>query len=298
MEDRKSIGVVIGRFQVPYLHHGHRLLLDYVQKRHDKVVVLLGVSSVIGSRRQPLDYASRKAMLASYLKFTECDIFPLTDNASDIIWSDRVDEFIALSFETARDTVVIYGGRDSFIPHYRGKFNTELVSLDSPFSGSGVREEASTQVWDSREFRAGQIYAAFKQYPTVYSCVDVAIMDDDEDLILLGRKKDESRFRFIGGFVDINDYNDFAAARREAFEETGATIEPLEYIASMQIQDWRYQKETDKKIMTRLIKARYVHGPVKAADDIEEVKWFDLESIREEQIVKEHWPLFLELITV
>ena len=48
-----DIGVVVGRFQVPYLHQGHLDLLETVQSRHKKVIIFLGMTSTLTTRNNP-----------------------------------------------------------------------------------------------------------------------------------------------------------------------------------------------------------------------------------------------------
>ena len=54
-----TIGVIIARFQSPYLHEGHKALLESVKINHSKTIIVLGVSPVLGSRKNPLDYHTR-----------------------------------------------------------------------------------------------------------------------------------------------------------------------------------------------------------------------------------------------
>lgn len=48
-------GVIIARFQTPYLHEGYKYLLKKIYAKHNKVIVVLGISPVKGSRRNPFD---------------------------------------------------------------------------------------------------------------------------------------------------------------------------------------------------------------------------------------------------
>lgn len=298
-----NVGVIIGRFQVHELHEAHIDLINSVLSKHKKTIIFLGVSRVMGSRRNPLDFPTRKAMIEEKFGNRISAILPIHDNRSDLDWSKEIDKRIKEVFPA--DKAILYGSRDSFIPHYKGQFETKELESKVFTSGTEVRKNVSQEIIGSKEFRAGVIYSVYNTYPTVYSAVDVAILKEiikpsiehnylsTDDLtisyeLLLGKKPNEDKYRFIGGFVDISDDNDFAACRREAFEETGATVEPYEFVISRQVDDWRYRKETDKKIMTRLYKARFISGPIEPNDDIAEVKWFKLNEIREEEMVYEH----------
>ena len=60
-----EIGVLICRMQVPELHPVHRELIDSVCENHKKVIIFLAVPIVEQTKRNPLDFASRKAMIQS-----------------------------------------------------------------------------------------------------------------------------------------------------------------------------------------------------------------------------------------
>ena len=48
-----STAVIIARFQTPYLHEGHTKLINQVTNKHSKLIILLGVSPIKGSRKSP-----------------------------------------------------------------------------------------------------------------------------------------------------------------------------------------------------------------------------------------------------
>jgi bifunctional NMN adenylyltransferase/nudix hydrolase len=58
-----EVGVIIGRFQTNRLHEGHINLISHVLSNHKKAVLILGVSRVQNTKKNPLDFASRKAMI-------------------------------------------------------------------------------------------------------------------------------------------------------------------------------------------------------------------------------------------
>ena len=65
MEDlrKNEVGVIIGRFQLPALHEGHISVLDYVTEHHSNVVVFLGVPRIQNTKRNPLDFSTRRKLI-------------------------------------------------------------------------------------------------------------------------------------------------------------------------------------------------------------------------------------------
>jgi bifunctional NMN adenylyltransferase/nudix hydrolase len=290
--NKYDIGVIIGRFQIHELHEAHKGLIDEVLSRHKKVLIFLGVSPALGTKKNPLDFVTRRKMLEENYGNQITAILPIQDKKSDEIWSKEVDTKIREAFPVG--SVVLYGSRDSFIPYYKGKFETCELEPKSYVSATEVREEISQEILMSKEFRAGVIYGIYNTHPIVFSTVDIAIFNDEGQL-LLGRKPLEDRFRFIGGFVDTTDESFEHAARREGAEETGVEIGDLEYISSMQVKDWRYAKEPDRSVMTHFYTAKIVYGAPKAADDIAEVRWFNIKDLNENNMVYEHHGLLQSL---
>ena len=285
-------GVIIGRFQTPELHSEHIKLIQYVLDRHEKVILFLGVSPTLANKKHPMDFITRKYMIEEQFGISKLTIMPLSDNKSNEIWSKQLDSKIKEVFPLG--SVTIYGSRDSFIPYYSGINKTLELEPEVFISATDVRELASKKVIGSSEFRAGIIYSVYNQFPTVYGTVDVAIIKDDE--ILLGQKLGETQWRFIGGFVDTTDESDEVAAKRETLEETGLEVADLEYVCSMQVEDWRYRGIKDRSIMTRFFKAKYIFGCPTPQDDINALKWFKITPELENMLVEEHKKLFKKLI--
>src|SRR5258708_7197393 len=129
MEELKKkfdIGVIIGRFQIHELHREHKKMIDEVLKRHDKVILFLGVSPTLCTQRNSLDFLSRKVMFEEEYGNRISVILPLNDKKLDDVWSKQVDTKIREVFHLG--SVVLYGSKDSFIPHYKGRFDViELV---------------------------------------------------------------------------------------------------------------------------------------------------------------------------
>lgn len=278
-----EVGIIIGRFQVPKLHEAHIDLIQSVINKHPKVVIFLGLSPCKTTHNNPLDFEARKQMILEV--FSHVNVLYIKDEPSDETWSKKLDNQIN-DLIGPTQKVVLYGGRDSFIPHYKGKHSTIELEPTCFVSGSEIRREITNKVKSSADFRAGVIWAVGNQYPMPFTAVDIAIVDD-KWRVLLAKKSNETQYRFIGGFADTNSNCFEDDAIRETQEETGLEVSHPVYIGSAKIQDWRYRNEVNK-IKTLLFVVSHVFGSPKANDDISEVKWFSIKDLRKEDLVKEH----------
>jgi bifunctional NMN adenylyltransferase/nudix hydrolase len=291
----KPTGVIIARFQTPALHEGHLSLIRQVKQKHNRLIIVLGVSPVKGSRKNPLDYYTRERMLKQL--FSDIIILPLSDQAVDKVWAKKLDDLLSNNFP--QETFVLYGSRDSFIPSYTGRFQTEALPPVQDFNATAQREAASDKVFDAEEFRAGVIYNTYNLYPKVYPTVDIALFRQQRTQLLLGRKPNELSWRLPGGFADPTDESFEMAARRELREECGE-IEAgnMQFELSMLVDDWRYRSEVDK-IITTLFSTDLLFGEPAAADDLAAMRWVDVNSIRQlianGEIVNTHIPLLEKL---
>ncbi|HTJ48046.1 MAG TPA: NUDIX domain-containing protein [Cyclobacteriaceae bacterium] len=271
------IGVIIARFQTPYLHEGHKALIDAVQAKHVKTVIVLGVSPVLGSRRNPLDFHTREKMIRK--EYPEVVVLPLPDHPLDAKWSHNLDTLLSNTFPGAGFSM--YGSRDSFINYYSGKNVVVELPQHGDHSATELRDSLKERVMDSIEFRSGIIYAYSNTYLKVYPTVDIAVFKNNKEEILLGKKSIDQKWRLLGGFSDPTDDSFEAAALRELHEECGPIdVTAMTYEKSFRVNDWRYRNEDDK-IITTLFTTEYVGGDPVGSDDIAEVKWFPLKQLSE-----------------
>lgn len=287
MDKEYSIGSVVGRFQVHDLHDAHRYIIDQVVNNHKKSIIFLGVPKVVGTKKNPLDFDSRKKMIQA--SYPDSVILALPDFGDDVKWTSELDRRIREVYPIG--DVVLYGGRDSFIPYYkRGKGQFDCRELDQYtfVSGTEVRKIVSETVKNSPDFRAGVIYNAYNQYPKVHPCVDVAIMNDD-DKILLAKKPYENGWRFIGGFAHPTDDSFESTAKRKISQDAGNGLEisELKYIGSTLVPDWRYRGEEDK-IISNFYKTKYIGGIIEPSDDVSELKFFNIKDLNDDLFVIEH----------
>ena len=299
--EKDGVGVIVGRFQVMDLHEGHSDLIETVSELHDKVLVVIGLSPIKATGNNPMDFVTREKMIAE--KYPEVTVVYIQDVQCNDIWSKRLDDIVK-THSCPGSKAIAYGSRDSFIRHYKGRMETKEFVQSSVVSGTALRKTLTNKIKSSSDFRHGVIWATGNRYPVAFPTVDVAIMNDDETKVLLGRKEHETEFRFVGGFVDPSaEFGKGALetnVRREVYEETHLEITMPEYIGSFFVDDWRYRSEIDK-VMTVFFKAKKVSGREQPDDDIEELKWFPINLIGDrkqimKEIVEEHKPLMQALL--
>jgi bifunctional NMN adenylyltransferase/nudix hydrolase len=282
-----EVGIIVGRFQTPFLHEGHLEILSYVMRKHPRMFVFLGQSPLKSTINDPLDFNARKAMIEE--KFPSIEVYKIDDVGDNDRWSRELDTQIGL-LTGPFQTVVLYGSRSSFLQSYRGKHGTEELKASRYVSATEIRKETGIRSQKTREFREGAVWAMQNQYPKVYATVDMAALDLTNRKVLLGRKPAEVLFRFPGGFADVNSESYEEDAVRELKEETGLRVAgPIEYIGSTVVDDWRYRNQEDK-IKTMFFAIPEWTGIPTGDDDLADVKWFDFESLfsNPEQVVPTH----------
>lgn len=278
-----DVGVIVGRFQVNELHEAHIDLITSVLNKHDRVLVFLGNSTIRNTLNNPLDYRARRTMIAD--KFPTVEIHYINDNPSDTAWTKNLDKLIGEQL-LPMQTVTLYGSRDSFLKCYSGKHNTCELEATTFISGTEVRRRVCNNYPPTADYRAGMIAATAYRFPTAFQTVDIAVVNDKGEL-LLARKPEEKKWRFIGGFSDPASVSLEEDAKREVQEEAGVEVGNIIYLGSTLINDWRYRGEIDK-IKTALFVAKYVFGKPEGADDVAEVKWVSINNLTKNDIVETH----------
>ena len=278
-------GVIIGRFQIDELHDGHRDLIDHVNDNNDELIIFIGLSPLLCTYNNPLDFSAREKMLQE--EYPGAIIMYIKDELTDEGWSENLDKMIERSVNP-NDDVCLYGSRDSFIRHYHGVYKTHELEQTVFTSGTDKRKKIANSVVNNTDFRKGVIWATMHQYFGPATTADVAILNNDETKVLLGRKEKENKFRFIGGFAESGESFE-QTAHREVLEEAGVELTNLRYIKSIPVDDWRYKSEK-KKITTLFFKANLLHGKPTPGDDIHELMWVSIDNL-ELMIIDVHKPL-------
>jgi len=226
--------------------------------------------------------------------YQDIHIYKLDDHPSNITWSENLDDLLQ-----TYENITLFGGRDSFIPYYSGKYPTKEISTAFDVSATQIRKDLKNKIphddWELSIFAEGIIHAQENRFPTAYATVDIAVMD--HGYVLLGKKagRNTEEWGFIGGFVDPEDNSLEEAAFRELHEEVGnIVVGNMNYVCSRKIQDWRYRNTSDG-IITTLFTCNMLsinNGKLTAQDDIAEINWFSVNSQTLEKVKLAHRGLF------
>jgi len=294
VEQNTEVGIIVARFQCPELHEGHQDIINTVRENHSRVIIFLGVSPLRCTKNNPYNFSIRRAMIEE--KYEDVEVGYIDDVGDDELWSKNLDNLISKNIPPGHKAT-LYGSRDSFIKHYTtNKYPTVELIPNKIVSASEIRRKIAIKPLTDVNFRKGIVYAVENQFPTIHPAVDCAIIDFNEQKLLLGKKPHENKLRFPGGFIDpLIDISAEAAALREAYEETSLSLILHKYIGSTIVNDWRYAHEQNK-IMTFFYMLQYTkHTHTKstpvANDDLEFLIWKDFGQIDMNEIVLTHHPL-------
>ena len=293
-KENPEVGVVIARFQSPYLHEGHIDILTQVLNNHPRVIVFLGVARLKFTKKNPYDFAIRRAMVEE--RFPYVEVYPIDDVGDDGEWSSNLDNGIKKAIGPQLK-VVLYGSRDSFIKHYSGEFDTLELIPKVYISASDIRKQTGIKPKYNQSFREGMVHVLENQFDSCKATVDMAIIDFTQHRMLFGRKPGRSMFCFVGGFSDVKSPSYEADGIREVKEETTLDVCDPQYIGSTLIDDERYRGEADK-IKTLLFASEYKGGEAVASDDLKggEVAWVKFNNLKRDMLTPNHRPLLDMLV--
>ena len=145
-----SVGIIVGRFQVPEVSKEIYELINQCISKHKTCIIVLGEAPIPGSRNNPLSLDSRKAMMWSAFPGTR--ILSIKDHPSDSKWSEMLDAMI--SEHVTNVPLIIYGTKDRFIDRYTGRYHTSELP-DNSEKKNTLKKELSNSV----DFRKGVVQA-------------------------------------------------------------------------------------------------------------------------------------------
>lgn len=167
LREKKDVGVIICRMQVPYLTDSHKAIVNTVLERHQRVIILLGTTLKPIDEKNPYPFLFRKSMIEKSFTSKNITIIPIADCDDNKFWVYCLDTVIK-AFLNVDEEAVLYGGRDSFIPYYtkdKGQFKcielaptdydsgTQLRELESLSLPEYTLEAAKSIIWTLRQLK-------------------------------------------------------------------------------------------------------------------------------------------------
>lgn len=127
--------VIVGRWQVKYLHEGHLHLINVASTYAgiENVVIYVGSQSYV-DERNPYTFDERKEMIQKQYPSAVIEIIEDVPG-NNKAWSKQLDLKLKELYSP-----VLFGSRDSFKQHYTGKFPYIEVDEIKGVSGTLIRE--------------------------------------------------------------------------------------------------------------------------------------------------------------
>ena len=287
---KKTLGVIVGRFQTPDITPGHEFLFEEVYKRHKNLVVFIGCKPphFQPDEKNPLDFFSRKSMIQA--SKPDVSILSITDNRYDEEWSIELDKRID-EIKGAFD-VILYGSRDSFISHYKGKFETHELESTIIYSATSVREEIIQKELEDKKFRCGFIYGLSERLVCGLHNSFGLLYEKEENgkiKILIGKKRGDKEYSLFGGVYSPDSDKNYAdTMKRTMKEQLGDNIEigSVKFLFDAQLDHWAYKSSNDK-LHANFFLCQRAWGYVRPNHDYELVEWVTLEEFENKKLVFE-----------
>lgn len=318
------MAVVVGKFQAPEPTNAHIELILVARSNATQVLIVIG-DNQIKHEVDLVPYEVRKELITIKLFKHYSEIYSLSRALEEMsrfhfvrlvdvfnpeLWSSLLDDVITEQFFEVygrnlpchNSEILLVGGRDSFIQYYVGKYtNTRIVTLSTgdAVSATKSRENCAKRFIPDPMFIAGAFHQAMNQYATSFQTVDVLIKRVEvplhkESSIILGRKKNESKLVFIGGFSEPTSPSLEFDALKEVFEEASYTASEadLKYVYSSLVDDPRY-RNSKHKIKTVLFTLNVDQDAVFApGDDVVEIVEVVASSFTKDLLMAKHHRLF------
>lgn len=249
---KKSLGIVIGRFQI--LHNEHVKLIQQAIKENDEVIVLVGSYLSSPSMRNPFHFSDRQIMIESV--FDDINIQPIVDYLYDIdIWVSTVKEVVYTFYNKKAYKFNLYGHEKDYSSFYLSLFpewnfkpfelthNIHSSKLRNIYFNEGIDNYIQKNVPESvfnflNQFQKGKEYNELKNmfefnqnykklwlntpYPVTFPCVGVMYKWNNEILLIKRNEMpNKGLLALVGGFFDGNtDISLVSSAQRKFLEET------------------------------------------------------------------------------
>jgi len=288
---QKTFTVVLGYFQNINLTKQDISYLQALRPENGTMMAILDVKRGACTAEQPLRPNQRQDILRGHKNIFDAGVSEHLHIRDNERWSALLDETIDGAMPQDATHIAFFAATD--LAHkYVGKYT--VVSMDDIPGLTDVSNPVPVKPSMSNDFRQGIMYSEQRRFPMVYSTVDIGLIDETCRFVLLGRKQNEKKWRFPGGFVDPTDNSKESAWHRELSEEVLGGVEnfisDVEYVCSNIVPDCRYPGRD--KIMTTMFAAivGFKVEDLKAGDDLVEVQLFRIGQELFDEMTEDHHP--------
>jgi hypothetical protein len=262
-------------------HEGHMELISALFNRGKNVFIFLAIDRSHPSRKNPLPFRVRKALLEQAIASSRFagrmyEVLPFSNHESSEVWSHELDKAIAdhtQKPDLSAGDIVYINSRDGFGKHYVAYGIHPVIEIKEipGKNATAIRESVLEDGRINKDVALGMMLQQMLQPEVLLLMQTRAIITNDADEVLVVRyhSTDETGYRFPGGYfspkkessshaslirklnnklslVAGNDYYEFPLEREYAT-----------FIAEIPFSDWRH-RESGARIICNVF-----HIPVK-----------------------------------
>lgn len=289
LKTKTKIAVILSKFQVADIPSKMDEKLTEIMEDYDEMFAIIQTSQIPFTSAYPLDVRNILNMLED-IDEPITGWVAIEEGNTEAVFAKRVRDYMRAVSSPRNAYEITYFNFDSKMPKA-----DDVINMSRVYESA----EISDVPLDNAVYRQGIIDGASQGYASDIAVVDIAAITED-GRIVLGRKPDDTKYRFPGGFCDTNDESAEVTVHRELREETGictakSRAGKTSYVCSHLTNDYRKREDKDK-VLTFLY-----HVPIKnevemkAADDLTFVELVPLDEVNPEDMIPGHEILMTEL---
>lgn len=320
----KKIGILIGRFQVPEPHEGHRFLINRILERCDDLIILVGSANRARSIKNPFTFMERSSAILNSFPDKEQRIWVVPLN--DYLYNDS--QWMADVAATIQYTVNQIPKMDNNVQltlfgHYKEGNNYlkwfpqmkyENIDSDIELSGTEVRRMTLSKlpqcVQDDYAYFDKEA-AKFVMYPYPetlnFNCGD-AIVECLGHILLIerGAAPGAGTWALPGGHKNRNE-TFFDCAIRELYEETNLRV-PEKVVRGSVLSTRLFDSPVRSNGIPRNTLAVHIRVQpdtdgtlprARGADDAVKARWVSIEkALNEYRLFDDHADIISEMTGV
>lgn len=241
-----KIGVVVGKFQTPYLTEAHQHLFDKAIEENDQLVIFVLDKHIEFTDNNPLPYRIREDMLLQNFwgeSNGRISIYPLQEQKYASVLQHNLDSTL-LSHWSASHEFTLYSGADGVGSFYDGLCKVEICEFQSRKKSKQLRSYAFDKEDYEKEIAQGMIHAVGHKPPLCYNYV-VSIVRARDGLITI--KYPDTKYLSFPTIELNSEHNSIIEASFSHITTLvpGASLTQGSHLHSIKVDDWRFRDSED-----------------------------------------------------